>query len=223
TTTVLDASYDALGTGELRANATAARDQSFAAAAAFRRIAGGFEADLHQLGFTARGSRWALGSTASLRFDERGLDVAQLQLNQAGAQGRIGVDGRLPWAAPAGSPDSTGAAAAPVPADFRVNLRDVRIADFLAAAGPEPATDGLLAGQIQVGGVARAPEMDARFTLAGFRYHDVRLDSISADLSYRDQALVALVRAMDGGRSIFAGSGTIPVDLSLTDVEQRRL
>lgn len=223
TTATLDASYDAAGTGELRADASAAGDQSLAVEAAFRRIAGGFEAAVRELDFTARGSRWSLDSAAAIRLDGQGLAVARMQLNQAGAQGRIGVDGRLPWAPPAGSPDSADAAAGPIPADFRVDLRDVRIADFLGAAGPEPATDGLLAGQIQVGGVARAPVMDARFTLAGFRYHDVRLDSIVADMSYRDRGLVALLRAMDGGRSIFAGSGTIPVDLSLTDVEQRRL
>src|SRR5690606_15222210 len=138
-----------------------------------------------------------------------------------GAQGRIGVDGRLPWAPAAGAWDST--SAGPIAADFRVDMRDVRLADFLGAAGPEPATDALLGGWVRVGGTARAPAMDARFTLGGFRYYDVRLDSISADLGYRDRRLTALLRAVDGGRSLFFGSGTIPVDLSLADVEQRRL
>src|SRR5690606_28772352 len=103
TTAALDARYEAQGTGELRADASAAGDQSFSAAAAFRRIAGGFEADLHQLGFSARGTTWALDSTVALRLDEQGLAVAGLQLNQQGASGHIAVDGRLPWAPPAGA------------------------------------------------------------------------------------------------------------------------
>src|SRR5690606_26227333 len=150
TTAALDARYEAQGTGELRADASAAGDQSFSAAAAFRRIAGGFEADLHQLGFSARGTTWALDSTVALRLDEQGLAVAGLQLNQQGASGHIAVDGRLPWAPPAGAWDAAGAG--PIPADFRVDLRNVRIADFLGAAGPEPATDGLLGGWVRVGG-----------------------------------------------------------------------
>src|SRR5690606_22437591 len=211
----------AQGTGELRAEASAPGEQAFSAAAAFRRIAGGFEADLHGLDFTTHGTTWALDSAAALRLDERGLAVAGLRLHQPGAQGRIGVDGRLPWAPAAGAWDST--SAGPIAADFRVDMRDVRLADFLGAAGPEPATDALLGGWVRVGGTARAPAMDARFTLGGFRYYDVRLDSISADLGYRDRRLTALLRAVDGGRSIFPGSCTIPVDLSLADVEQRRL
>ena len=221
TAAALRGSYGAQGTGELRADASAPGEQAFSAAAAFRRIAGGFEAELHELGFTTHGTTWTLDSVAALRLDERGLAVAGLQLHQPGAQGRIGVDGRLPWASAAGIRDSTDLG--PVPADFRVDLHDVRIADFLGAAGPEPATDGLLGGWVRVGGTARAPVMDARFTLAGFRYHDVRLDSIGADLGYRDRRLTALLRAIDEGRSIFFGSGTIPVDLSLADVPQRRL
>jgi len=221
TTAALRGSYGAQGTGELRADASAPGDQAFSAAAAFRRIAGGFEAELHALDFTTHGTTWALDSVAALRLDERGLAVAGLQLHQPGAQGRIGVDGRLPWASAAGIRDSTDAG--PVPADFRVDLRDVRLADFLGAAGPEPATDGMLDGWVRVGGTARAPAMDARFTLSDFRYHDVRLDSIGADFGYRDRRLTALLRAMDGGRSIFFGSGTIPVDLALANVPQRRL
>src|SRR5690606_27363198 len=223
TTAALDARYEAQGTGELRADASAAGDQSFSAAAAFRRIAGGFEADLHELGFSARGTGWALDSTVALRLDEQGLAVAGLQLHQQGGSGHIAVNGQLPWAPSAGAGDVAGAGAEPIPADFRVDRRNVRIADFLGAAGPEPATDGLLGGWVRVGGIARAPVMDARFTLGGFRYQDVRLDSIAADLGYRDRRLTALLSAVDGGRSIFVGSGTIPVDLSFAHVEQRRL
>jgi len=221
TTTAVRGIYGAQGRGELRADANAPRDQTFSAAAAFRRIAGGFEAELHELGFTTHGTTWVLDTIATLRLDEGGLAVAGLKLHQPDAQGQIDVAGRLPWAQADGARDS--AAVGPVPADFRVDLRNVRIADFLGAAGPEPATDGLLGGWVRIGGTARNPAMDARFTLGSFRYYDVRLDSIGADLGYRDRRLTALVRAVDGGRSIFFGSGTIPVDLSLADIEQRRL
>jgi len=221
TTAALRASYRAGGTGELRAEASAPGDQTFSAAAAFRRVGGGFEVDLHELGFATHGTTWVLDTAATLRLDEQGLAVAGLRLHQPDAEGRIGIEGRLPWKPAGRARDS--ADVGPASADFRVDLRNVRIADFLGAAGPEPATDGLLGGWVRVGGTARNPVMDARFTLGGFRYQDVRLDSIAADLGYRDRRLTALLSAVDGGRSIFVGSGTIPVDLSFAHVEQRRL
>src|SRR5690606_41505781 len=102
---------------------------------------------------------WALDAAGALRRDERGLAVAGLRLHQPGARGRIGVDGRLPWAPAAGAWDST--SAGPIAADFRVDMRDVRLADFLGAAGPEPATAALLSSLVRVGGTARAPAVDA--------------------------------------------------------------
>ncbi|HEX7089616.1 MAG TPA: translocation/assembly module TamB domain-containing protein [Longimicrobiales bacterium] len=218
-----EATYTALGAGEVRVDARAPGGQTYRAAAHFQRAGGGLEAELREVAIAAHGAGWTLDSLAAIRFDATGLAMTPLVLRRNDGAGRIRMHGRLPWVATGAADGIADGGADTAQADFRVELEGVRLATFLGAAGPAPAADGLLGGWVRVEGPAQAPLMSARLTLAGFRYDEVRLDSIRADLSYAGRRLDVDLRAMSDGRSLFSGSGRIPLDLSLAAVPERRL
>ena len=218
-----EATYTAPGTGEVRLDARAPGGQSYRAATHFQRAGGGLIAELRELAIGAHGAGWTLDSLAAIRIDAGGLAMAPLVLRRDDGGGRIRLQGRLPWVATGAAGGNAAGRADTAQADFRVELDGVQLATFLGAAGPAPAADGVLGGWVRVEGPPLAPVMSARLTLAGFRYDEVRLDSIRAALSYGGRRLDVDLRALNGGRSLFSGIGQIPLDLSLAAVPERRL
>ncbi|MBI4546110.1 MAG: translocation/assembly module TamB [Gemmatimonadetes bacterium] len=230
--------------GQLEIEADAPDQQAYRLATDFHRAGGRAEFRLRELGLRTGPASWELAHPATVQAGPAGIAVMGLELVratdrlEAGGSGRVRVSGSLPWEAAlarsrtdleprGGAGGSMPPAAAPVrrqrDVDFRVDLEQVPIAEFLHVARPAAAADGMLAGHITVRGTPAAPTLEGKLAITDLRYGDIALGRVEGSMGYRERRLEAQLELREGSSPVLSGRGTIPLDLSLAPVPDRRL
>lgn len=171
---------------------------------------------LDTLAFQAGTQPWQLGAPAHIRIAHDGVQVDSMRVLHAGG-GSLRLAGSLPWR-PATAADSVR-----LPASFTMEAHALPIGEFLRLAQSDTALDGLVDGQIAVRGTARDPRVDGNISVKQLRYQASSLDSLATQISYASRSLESHVRAWKDGVRILTGDGTVPVDLALGGVAERRL
>jgi hypothetical protein len=203
------------GSGTVVARARGLPSQQLDVESAFERLAdgGGVRLQVRQLGLTTQDGQWALADTASARIGSDGLEVDGLVLVRGPHHARVRLAGVLPWQQP-GDARSHRAA-------MTLALDSVRLGEMLQVAQADSLVDGVFTGTFRVTGTAMAPVLVGGFWARPFRYGGAVLDSARADVTYRDRMVRGEFSGWQNGDAIVSGSGTVPMRLELTDVEQR--
>ena len=74
---------------------------------------------------------------------------------------------------------------------------------------------------LRVTGTAEDPQVSARIAAQGLAYGEWDLDRVEGEMDYVGRRASVGLRAWRGPRQVLNSFGTIPVDLSLTEVEDR--
>lgn len=212
----LDGGYALDGSGRFNLHALTPGDEGIAAAGDFRLSGGNADLGLDSLELRVGRQSWSLQERVTGRVGRDGVRFDRLALGRSGG-GRILLDGRLPWR------EQLAGDAVAAQADFVAEADGFRIAEFLRLAQADTTLGGIAAGRIRLTGTAGSPVIEGRLVVDSFRFHAARLDSLAADLSYRDQTLDGQVRGWNGNTRILDGEATVPVDLALGAVAERRL
>lgn len=199
--------------GRLVAVAAGTGSQRLDLEGAFDRVGEDVELRLRQLDLTTDDGRWAVTDTVYARVGLGGVQVDSLVLLRRPRYARVTVAGALPWR----RPEEQGSR----PASLVVSLDSVPIGEVLRVAQSDTTIDGVASGEFRVTGTALAPEMAGWMMARPFRYGSAVLDSAGAELGYGDRLMRTRFAGWAGGESIVIGSGTIPVDLALTDRDDR--
>ena len=160
--------------------------------------------------------RWAAPDTVRARIGAGGITVDDLTLVRAPTFARVRAAGTIPWRNARQGPEA-------MRATLFLGLDSVRIREVLQVAQMDTTIDGVVQGQVRLGGTALAPDMDAQLTARPFRYGTAELDSAGLDMRYRDRRIQTEFAGWRDGASIVYGAGTIPIDLALTDRAARLL
>lgn len=182
---------------------------------AFERVGDDLELRLRQLDLVTADGRWGVMDTVRARVSREGVRVDSLVLLRSPRYARILVSGNMPWR----HAGDTG----PLPASLVVNLDSVRIGEVLRLAQIDTTVDGVVSGEFRVTGTALAPRLAGRVMARPFRYGGAVLDSAGGEIDYADRRIRTRFSGWQGGDPIIAGSGTVPVDLALTERGDRLL
>ncbi|MBW3553741.1 MAG: translocation/assembly module TamB, partial [Gemmatimonadetes bacterium] len=204
------------GSGSLAVTALGPGFQSLEAAAGFTRVEDGARFSLRSMALETRDGRWELADSVAGRAGSRGFGIEPTVLIRNPDGARIELAGLLPWT------DARGTAASATAA-FTASVENLGIGEVLRIAQADTAIDGVLTGRLTVSGTAASPVMAGVVTGRRFRYHEATVDSLAADLRYRDRSLTGHVAAWRGDEEILRGEGAIPLDLALLEIDGRRL
>jgi translocation and assembly module TamB len=153
---------------------------------------------------------WLLEQPSRIAWDSTSFRVDSLAMTRAGDDpARLVADGTL-----ARGGDS----------DFHLRLEGFHVEDATRILQREDLdVSGHVTLDLAVLGPAESPSMNADFTVTDPRYGTLRLSSLSGSLDYADRASQFRMEGSDGSRRVVSMSGTLPLDLALTDVEQRQI
>ena len=151
---------------------------------------------------------WLLSHPTTIVWNETSLSVDSLEIRRGGAD---------PMFVTAAGTVTRGG-----DSDFRMLLEGFHIEEALMLAQRD---DVDVAGQVDLDldivGPAERPVIHARFAVDEPRYGPVRLSRLDGTLDYGDRLAAVDVSASVDERRVFTGIGTIPIDLALTEVEDR--
>jgi autotransporter translocation and assembly factor TamB len=151
---------------------------------------------------------WLLSRPTTIAWNETSLTVDSLEVRSAG------TDPMLVTAA--------GTVTRGGDSDFRLLMEGFHVEEALRLA---QRGDIDLVGHIDLAldivGPAERPVMQARFEVVEPRYGPVRLSRLDGTLEYENRLAALDLSAWVDDRRVFTGDGVIPIDLALTDVEDR--
>ncbi|MDX1645901.1 MAG: translocation/assembly module TamB domain-containing protein [Longimicrobiales bacterium] len=108
--------------------------------------------------------------------------------------------------------------------DFRVVAEGLHLERALHVAQLDRLEiGGHVDADLSVRGTAEAPIIDGVFSSLGPRYGALQLTRLDGSIRYADRSATVEVQGWDRDRRVVTGSGTLPVDLGLVDVERRVL
>ncbi len=168
---------------------------------------------LEQLRLVGRDGEWALADTAHATVGANGFQVDSLVLVRAPRTGRIRVAGVLPWRQPEADEVQE--------ASLAVDIDSVRIGEFLRVTQTDTLVDGTVTGKVRVRGTALEPDIQARVDIQRFRYAGATLDSVQVEVAYDNRDLNGDFAGWQDRVSILTGRLQIPLELALTDREDR--
>jgi translocation and assembly module TamB len=204
---------DAGGAALLRARGIG--DQELETGGTFRLENGAAVVQLNELDLATSDGRWTLASGVAARLGRDGIAVDQLVLRRAPGDAEIRIDGVLPWRQPEEIETQSAAMA--------VDLGRIPMGEVLRIAQSGVAVDGILTASLRVAGTAMTPILDGQVAARPFWYGGAVLDSVGGHVTYRDRLLTGLLEGWQGERSILSAEAAVPVDLALTDAEDRLL
>jgi len=164
------------------------------------------------------GRAWALQGGATARLAETALELDSLTLAREDGRGVLRGAGRLAW-----SGTATPAGPGYPRLDFHAEVQDLRVADWFRLTAADADLTGSLSGAVAVTGSPGAPVMRASVRAADLRYEDALVERVDGTFSYADRRVEGSLSAVHQGRRMVVGSGTVPLDLRLLPVEERRL
>lgn len=181
---------------------------------------GEIEFDLRELRARTGREEWGLAGPTRIRVGATGVEVDDLLFSRTTGAGRITATGRLPWVA--GADDEVEFAGNEV-ADLRIEFQQLPIFTLRESNETAPLSVGDLTGKAVVSGTALAPRIDVDLDLSDTRFGQLEFEKIEARLDYADRHLGTRIEVIQDGRAVLAGAGSIPLDLRLTPVDDRRL
>ena len=194
--------------GRLHTELTRSRGELYEAQAVVRLDEFGGRVDLDRLIVVLPERRWSLQGPASVEWSPDSVIVNDFGLIRPGAAGlRLFADGHL--ARREGESDF----------DLRVSELDLGVVARVLQLDEQFA--GMASADLTAGGTAQEPIWEGSARVDGVVYRALRSDSLAASGRYSDGALTALVESWTEGRRSLRASGTLPLDLRLTAVEDR--
>ncbi|MEX0891427.1 MAG: translocation/assembly module TamB domain-containing protein, partial [Gemmatimonadota bacterium] len=206
------------GRAELGARATGSAGEVLRVAAGVARSADAYAVHVRELVLGTPGRAWALQGGATARLARDALELDSLALAREDGRGVLSGAGRLAW-----SSDATSAGTRPPQLDFHAEVRDLPVADWLRLTAADADLSGSVSGRVAVTGSPGAPAMRASAEAVDVRYEDALVERLDGTFSYADRRVEGSVSAVHQGRRMLVGSGTVPLDLRLLPVEERRL
>lgn len=169
----------------------------------------GYMVPLDSMAFLLPTGAWFLDSAATVAASDSGIDFGDLTLRSATGAARVSLDGRLPLRGPASLQGTFEA----------VSLGDVAM--LLQRFSGE--LDGELSGRLRLGGIARAPTIEATASLRDGVFQTLRIPFLDGEIDYRDQHLSGAFALWRRGERFVEVDVQLPIDLALTAVERRQL
>ena len=153
---------------------------------------------------------WTLSRPAGIAWTETSLTVDSLEVDRVGSDPmRVLAGGTLAW----------GGAS-----DFRLDVRGMHIEQLIRAVQLQGVdASGHLDLSVTVAGPAEDPLIAAAFEIEEPRYDSIRLTRVGGSLDYADRSADVRAEVWDQTRTALTAEGTVPLNLALTDVEERRL
>ncbi len=152
---------------------------------------------------------WSLRRPATITVGAATIRVDSLVLGAARGTGRVLAHGALP----------RGGAG-----DFRFAADSVPVADLFALAGRDTTgIGGAIDASAHLAGAAAAPAIDLQVMVTDGRFGEYRAPEIQVLGSYADRRLALKGGLWRQGTRAVALSGSVPVDLALTRVAERKL
>ncbi|MGE0158837.1 MAG: translocation/assembly module TamB domain-containing protein [Gemmatimonadales bacterium] len=153
---------------------------------------------------------WVLENPSRIAWDSTSIRVENMALARTGVDpARVTAHGTL-----ARGGDS----------NFGLSMEGFHVEDALRVLQRE---DLDLAGhvdlELDILGPAESPTMTAEFTVGDPRYGTLSLARLAGSLDYRERLSRFQVQGSDGRRNVVSMAGTVPLDLALSDVEERQL
>jgi hypothetical protein len=189
-------------------------DEAYQLGGAFAVDTVGVELELETLTLDLAQVTWALDAPSRLRVEGRTVHTDELRLSRP----RVEED-------PASPGDrrmvARGTLSFDGESDFELEAGGVdihRIGSMLQFVDPP---QGFLDLALAVEGPFDGPRMDGRFVLREFQMDGTALSRVEGTLGYEERMARAELMADLDGRRILTAEGRIPVDLSLTAVEDR--
>jgi autotransporter translocation and assembly factor TamB len=205
----------AAGVGQVQAEIRGRRAQQLDIEGSFEPQGTVVNLGLRSLRLATRDGQWALQAPATAAVGREGVRVDTMVLVRSPAQGRIRVAGVLPWRQPEADEVQMAALA--------VDIDGVRIGELLRVTQTDTLVDGIVRGSLEVTGTALQPRIRGQATAVSFRYGRAALDSVGAELTYEALELEGSVTGWRDGAAIVSGQGRVPVQLALTQADERLL
>lgn len=143
-----------------------------------------------------------------LRIDSTGIDIDAFDLAGPG-NGRIYADAFIP---------KTGDAI------LRIDINEFDIASLASLAQTDIDASGLVSFNATANGTVDNPRIEATFNGKQFAFNARPVPEVRGKLSYADKTLLADVTAhRSDGPTILEARGTVPIDLTLTEVKGSRV
>jgi hypothetical protein len=159
--------------------------------------------------------RWQLRDPVAARVGPHGLDLGRLVLDRTPGGAAVRMAGILPWRHDDGAGHDE--------ASLAVDVSGIPIGEVVALLQLDHPMDGTLTAGLTVSGTALSPVLEGNLSARPFRYEDAVLDSLGGRLDYRDRLLTGSLVGWRAGRAIVAADATVPVELALTEREERLL
>jgi autotransporter translocation and assembly factor TamB len=143
-----------------------------------------------------------------IRFGERGIDIDAFEMLGPDSS-RVYVDGLIPKQG-----------------DAMVNISVTRfnVANIISLIQSDVKAQGLVSFNVRAEGTVDDPKLSGAFGAEQFAYESNPIPEIHGSLDYADKTLKADITARRaGGPPILVANGTIPIDLSLTEVKGSRV
>lgn len=164
--------------------------------------------DLDEGSIRVDDQRWEVTYAGPIQWGEDAVTVDSLEVVRAGADPmRLVVDGDLTRGGQS---------------DFRLVVEGLHVDRVLHVAQlDELDVGGHLDAELVVRGTAGAPVISGVFSSLGPRYGALQLTRLDGSIEYSDRLARLEVEGWDQVRRVVTGSGTVPLDLGLVDVEDR--
>jgi len=185
-----------------------AAEEDYRARAAFEADTTGARVLLEEMTLRLDSLQYRLTDSVTVSWATSGITVGDFELVRPGPDPmRFAVTGTLPRE---GS------------ADFHVDLEGLELSKLGRLLQREDLRlGGVLALSADVGGLASAPTIEGGVEVQGVVFQGFDLERVEGDVSYRSRRATVDLRAWRAGTSVFHAEGAVPVDLSLTSVEDR--
>jgi autotransporter translocation and assembly factor TamB len=153
--------------------------------------------------------QWSLDRRAVVVVSDEGFDLRDVTLTGGTGAATVSFSGRLPR-------EGVGT--------LRGSLQALPVADVWAMRQVDPATvEGRVSGTFAVGGTARFPELNAALALDDGRFGSFRTPHLEGSAAYTDRRLRGSYELWRTGEPVVTVEFDLPLDLALTDVDERLL
>ncbi len=180
----------------------------YSAAGSFAIDSAGGSVNLRTASATFDSLAWRMVRPTRVAWDSSSVTIDSLKIARGGAE---------PMSLTAsGTLSRTGRS------DFRLDASGLQL-ERVARVAQRESLDlgGRLDLSMRVSGPAADPLIGGSFDLADARYGNMKLARLGGTLDYRDQKARVQLDAWDTERKVLTAGGTVPVDLALTDVQDR--
>ncbi len=196
---------DSSGGGRVSAQARSETGPSFRTAFGVNRSSGTTQIAIDSLGARIGERSWALAAPALASFDSANIAVDSLVLLD-GVGGSVSVRGKLPLSGP-------------VEAAFSADR--LPLSDVGAIAQLERPLEGVLSIAIRATGTRKEPLISIRAGADSVRVGTLRLPGVTVAGDYARGRIETRMQLFQNAQPILALTGSLPVNLALTAVENR--